>query len=211
MPALSDWTKANFTVDAPTPDKAVPQVTAGLAIATALLTAVGIGSGITVRILRNDPLWVVLFVLVLLSSICLAAFAAKRKWLVVAGAVFMAALGGFTWLAGDVSRAAERPHLVATAETSTAGLVKISTTVKADGLRTNLSISWRAPGARSHARCHRSNHWRTIESWGHAKGGHAAVRVKFVSRCSCQRGGFWTELLGLRRCALLFRSEPGAF
>ena len=86
--------------------------------------------------LRNDPIWVAVFVIILLASISLAAFAAKRRWLVIAGAGFFLALGGFTWLAGDVSRAAERPHLVATAETTSTGLVKITTTVKADGLRT---------------------------------------------------------------------------
>lgn len=132
----SEFVKQNFTSESTDLGTVVPIVTAALGAGTALLTAVGVGTGLAVRLLRNDPWWVTLFVLVLLGSISLAAFAARRKWLVLTGAGFFLALGGFTRLAGDVSGAAERPGLVATAETTSAGMVKITVTVKADGLRT---------------------------------------------------------------------------
>jgi hypothetical protein len=146
MVSTREFVKQNFTSESPNLGTVVPIVTAALGAGTALLTAVGVGTGLAVRLLRNDPCWVTLFVLVLLGSISLAAFAARRRWLVLAGAAFFLALGGFTWLAGDVSGAAERPGLVATAETTSAGMVKITATVKADGLRTRELIYLMARG-----------------------------------------------------------------
>jgi len=146
MGSAQEFVKQNFTSESPNLGTVVPIVTAALGAGTALLTAVGVGTGLAVRLLRNDPLWVTLFVLVLLGSISLAAFAARRRWLVLAGAAFFLALGGFTWLAGDVSGATERPGLVATAETTSAGMVKITATVKADGLRTRELIYLMARG-----------------------------------------------------------------
>lgn len=131
------WQEKHFTpATEPVAGSVVPLVTSLLTVATAVLTAVGIGSGLTIRLLRNSPFWVVLFVVLLLASISLAASAKTRRPLILAGAVFLVALGGFTWLVGKVSRAAERPHLVATAETTTNGMVKVTATVKAEGLTT---------------------------------------------------------------------------
>lgn len=108
-----------------------------VSVAVALLTAVGVGSGTAARMLRNEPL----LVIVLLAVMVLAAVAtilaqSREKW-GAAFIMFFIGVLGLTWLAGTTSQAKERPQILASFEITSTGLVRVTATVKADGLTTD--------------------------------------------------------------------------
>lgn len=113
--------------------------TTAIGVVTAFLTAAGITTGFAMRMLRNDTGPLIAGLIAMLAGVIGAALlyqVNKYGWAVFV-LLFFGALVELTYVAKWASQAQERPHLVASAETMTTGLVKVTTTVKAEGLQTD--------------------------------------------------------------------------
>lgn len=117
-------------------------------VAAAVLTALGIGAGIAFRMLRNDPVMAGIFLALMVIGSA-ASLLTKNSW-VWLGAYLLFFIGvfGLVWHAVEVSIATERPRIVTTAETMASGLVKVTTTIKAEGLLSREMIYFLARAGR---------------------------------------------------------------
>jgi hypothetical protein len=111
-----------------------PEIGKGLGAATALLAAIGVGSGVALRMLRNYPLLMMAFVVVLVVATLATMLSENRYVRIVGFTGFVIALGVLTWVAGEASQAKDRPLIIASSETTGGGLTKVTTEIKADGL-----------------------------------------------------------------------------
>ena len=104
--------------------------------AAGLLTLVGVSSAVASRMLRNELVLTLAFLGALVIAVALAVFLENRRrwWVIVL--LFVVGVVGIAWLAGTTSQAKERPLIFSSFETTSSGLVKVTTTVKADGLTT---------------------------------------------------------------------------
>ena len=110
-------------------------VNTAIGAAAALLTAVGVGSGVATRMLRNEWLLLAPVVVVMLGGLIFTFLSTTNKKWAVSVAVFFAGVFGLVWVASRSVRTAERPQIYASFETLPSGLVKVTTTIKADGLQ----------------------------------------------------------------------------
>jgi hypothetical protein len=130
-----------------TPDKALTVVAAVIAAVTALLTALGIGSILTLGVLRNHHEAVIACVtLVFASGVMLFAFKPRVVWVTIAVLLALVALEIFVYKAWQESAVGQTPHLGVLVETTAAGLTKLNATVKADGLHDKQPVHFIALG-----------------------------------------------------------------
>jgi len=105
--------------------------------AAGLLALVGVSSSAASRMIRNELLLTLAFFGALVVALALAVFLEDRRrwWAIVL--LFVFGVIGIAWLAGTTSQAKERPLIFSSFETTASGLIKVTTTVKADGLTTD--------------------------------------------------------------------------
>jgi hypothetical protein len=105
-----------------------------LGVAAAVLATVGVSSGVALRVLRNYPKEMMVFVMVMILGTLIAMLGKRTGWQVLGLVLFLGSLGRLIVLAGEASQARESPSIITSAEMTEGGLTKVTTTVKADGL-----------------------------------------------------------------------------
>src|SRR4051794_22238013 len=117
-----------------------PEIGKAVGAATALLAAMGVGSGVALRLLRNFPIALGVSVLALVGGTLLAMLAGRKELRTLGFLLFLISLGVVTWFFGEASQAKERPQIVTSSETTPGGLIKVTAKIRADGLTMHQTI-----------------------------------------------------------------------
>jgi hypothetical protein len=106
-----------------------------LGVAAAVLATVGVSSGVALRVLRNYPKAMMALVLVMILGTLVAMIGKRIGWQIAGLILFFLSLGFLITLAGEASQARESPSIITSSEMTESGLTRVTTIVKADGLR----------------------------------------------------------------------------